>query len=159
MTQRKLTVETYWTAETRRHHAPKTMLRLKGHWLKEAGFHAHNPATITVRPRCLTITTTGEDTMEQQPPTLADLLAAVRAAVAAQLHAHPEGIDPNALATTLAVTIAPTDPQALLTLAALDDPELGERHGWQQPHDDAAAIIKANLIDRLWEEAAHAILD
>jgi len=159
MPSRTLQVEMYWTAETRRHHSEKSMLRLKGHWLKEAGFDAHTAATVTVRPRCLTITTGEHQTMAQNPPTLDDLINQVHAAVAAELDAHPEGIDPNRLATTLAETIAPSDPQALLTLAALDDPELGERHGWHQPRDDAAAIIRANLIDRLWEAAAYAILD
>jgi len=157
---RELTVETYWTADSRHWHAPKTMIRLKGHWLKEAGFQAHTPATVTVRHQCLTITTGGDQPMAQHPPTLDDLIAQVHAAVAAELDAHPEGIDPNTLATTIAQTIAPTDPQALLTLAALDDPQLGQRFGLaRQPLDDAPQIIRENLIDRLWEAAAYAILD
>jgi hypothetical protein len=159
MPVRDLTVETYWTADTRRHHAPKTMLRLKGHWLKEAGFDANTAATVTVRPHCLTITTRGANTMHQQPPTLDDLLAAVRAAVNAQLDAHPQGVYPDQLATTIAEQIAPTDARSLLLLAALDDPELAERHNWHQPPAPVADVIRSNLIDRLWEEAARAILD
>ena len=159
MAQRTLTVETYWTADTRRHHSQKSLLRLKGRWLREAGFTPNTTAAVTVRPHCLTITTGGNQTMAQHPPTLDDLIAQVHAAVAAELDAHPEGIDPNTLATTIAQTIAPTDPQALLTLAALDDPELGQRRPWHQPLDDAPQIIRANLIDRLWEAAAYAILD
>lgn len=158
MKNRHLAVETYWTADTRRHHSPKSLLRLKGHWLHEAGFAAKTAATVTVRPGCLTITTRGDRTMANNPPTLADLCAQVRATVDAELNAHPEGIDPHALAITIAEEIAPTDRRALLMLM-LDNPELAEHRNWHQPQAPTSAIIHANLIDRLWEEAARAILD
>jgi hypothetical protein len=158
MTTRQLTVETYWTPETRRHHSPKSLLRLKGHWLHEAGFTPNTPVNVSVETRTLTITPKGDTTMTNPRPTLDDLRAQVRAAVETQLHAHPEGIDPNELACTIAEQIAPTDPQALLSLAANDDPTLGERHGWLTPRGDATEIIRSNLIDTLWETAAHTIL-
>lgn len=55
MTTRQLTIETYWTADTRRHHSAKSQLRLKRHWLKEAGFNPGATAAITVRPGSLKI--------------------------------------------------------------------------------------------------------
>lgn len=52
---RTLTVETHWTDRTRAHHPPKSKIRLKGAWLRQAGFVPGARVLVHVQANKLTI--------------------------------------------------------------------------------------------------------
>lgn len=58
---RYLAIEEHWTPTQRRNHSRRSLIRLKGHWLHEAGFTPGQRAQVTVEPGQLTITITTKE--------------------------------------------------------------------------------------------------